>query len=49
LPEKINYKKLYEELQSEVTCDFYEAYLREKKKREKLEDYLNKIGGITPP
>lgn len=37
MPGDIDYKKLYEELQGKVTCDYYEAYLQEKLRREKLE------------
>jgi len=38
-----DYKKLYEELQGQVHCDYYEAYLREKKRREALEEKLKPV------
>lgn len=33
--------KKYQELQATVSCDYYEAYLLEKAKREKLEKQSN--------
>ena len=40
VPEEPDYKKLYEELQGKVTCDYYEAYLQEKLRRETIEKQL---------
>lgn len=38
--------KEHEELKKNISCDYYEAYLLEKKKRENLETKLNQRANI---